>query len=202
MSTRDKFIHSTTLLAYTCWISNKITECNFILELTFKEILNIKIPPVIQRVEDIPQSVEKKDVQLWPYFQAIIFSDLNIQTFDVIFKSWTATVAPEMWYWIHIVTLFLNECTGNDERKYFIYVLTNLIGCSSCRGHYSDNIETLVLLTNQYSLSDVYLILHSAISTSTDLKTIATMTPTDQAHFYQNSFRAQYKNEYKQIVQE
>lgn len=75
--------------------------------------------------------------------------------------SWQNVDAPWIWGWIHMVTIHIDLHYGNDEKNFFIGLVKDLVGCSICKDHYITNYATLVRGLSNYSLTDLFLMLHT-----------------------------------------
>lgn len=75
--------------------------------------------------------------------------------------NWQNVEAPWIWNWIHMVTIHIDLHYGNDEKNFFIGLVKDLVGCSICKDHYITNYATLVRGLSNYSLTDIFLMLHT-----------------------------------------
>lgn len=92
------------------------------------------------------------------------FSLFEIKSSNSIAAGWQTIEAPWVWIWIHITTILLDLNCGLDEKIHYINFIANVIGCTTCLSHYMRNKNVLIKNLSQYSLSDLFLQLHSHIT--------------------------------------
>lgn len=78
--------------------------------------------------------------------------------------GWQTIEAPWVWIWIHVTTILLDLNSGSNEKIHYINFISHLIGCTTCLSHYTRNKVILLANLPHYSLTDLFLQLHTHIS--------------------------------------
>lgn len=117
-----------------------------------------------------------EDVTNWvlKYIHTFVQSTLGVDIALVEIKTkktneykvpgWQTIEAPWVWTWIHVTTILLDLNSGSNEKVHYINFIAHLIGCTMCLSHYVHNKVVLLANLSEYSLTDLFLQLHSHIS--------------------------------------
>ncbi|ABQ08845.1 hypothetical protein SGHV072 [Glossina pallidipes salivary gland hypertrophy virus] len=137
--------------------------------LIIKQIINI-----FKKIDNITNSNDGKYLKIFYNFNfnkhlnnILYMRKENLDYVDLIENSsWQDTDASFIWLWIHITTIFTDLNAGFKEKIAYITFISRIVTCSVCKNHYMSYISNMVKLLKDYTLADVFLILHSAIASN------------------------------------
>lgn len=197
------------------------TECGLIILLTRNLFLYDEQPPKIEQLtatftnlaKELQNDYKTKNIgsktegpvdttnyvieYIYPHISKLYGVSFNV--YELVTESkrdsgWQNVEAPWTWYWIHLTTMNMDLSCGLDEKVYFIRFIAKLIGCTICRSHYDANKQVLIKGLTQYSLTDLYLQLH----THTKSNGIDLYTGGGSSFILSNKLvQRQYKREYE-----
>lgn len=189
--TESGFLFSSVLVAFSMYLENQHDLCDMILVYAFEKVCN-RPAPLVQNIKQ-HLTPNKPFAHRFNEFQLAC----GLDAVDVIVVNWNVTIAPSLWHWIHIVSIYMNHNAGQLEKNSFVKVIELLILCNFCKNHYRQKISYIFKWSLYYSLSDVFLILHTIINSN--------MFPTefkneDLIKHIQHEYRKNYIEEYETLV--
>lgn len=161
---KEEFLGDAIKFCYSFYVVKDFEMCDFILKLSFEKICGIQI--VDRLINDEESFYTSREFESFVYNSTKTHVE-NIK--DVKMISWPVTFGPLMWRWIHIVAPYLDLNVGLAEKISFVHIVQLMIKCELCEEHYKSLKQTLCTLFEMYSISDMFLILHTVIEKQIDI---------------------------------
>lgn len=167
----DEFTSAAIVVAYTAFDSNvnatTTAVCDAMLKISFELILKRSASRAFNYENFVSKLVRdnfNKNVRFFreelEIVYKIILPSIILPEYQI---NWPYVIGPYVWVWIHIVTQYIDLNGGINEKESFINFLENLILCTTCRTHYQENKPMLLRSLVAFSLTDIFLILHTCI---------------------------------------
>lgn len=113
--------------------------------------------------------------------------------------GWPMTDSFYIWYWIHIISIDMDINSGYIDKKAFLAFIADLIACTTCRQHYLNNLNNLILSLQETTCTNALLALHTHINTSLDRQESNENIFKFKFNLVQNSFKRKYRNDYIEL---
>lgn len=162
------FAASSIIAAYSALVSEAFELCHTVLEVSFGCILkktatvSIRYKELLStfRGASLNENLHSFKVEIENCYTTVL-PDISFAGSDGKNISWADNIGPYMWGWIHIVSQYIDLNGGLNEKRSFIEFIERLILCRICQLHYKDNKPAMMDSLAAFSLSDVFLILHT-----------------------------------------
>lgn len=191
-----EFSASSIIAAYSALTSEAFELCNTVLEVSFGRIMKKTATTNIQYKELLSMFKQTKLNENLHLFKVEIESCYKISLPDISFAgsgrnsiTWADNIGPYLWGWIHIVSQYIDLNGGLNEKRSFIVFVEQLILCRICQRHYRDNKPSMMDSLAMFSLSDVFLILHTCIQEKAPFSSDASKRKIEFKQLYFDQFK-------------